>query len=260
MTTVLRARGLSRRYGRSWALKGLDLDLDAGESVALLGANGAGKSTLLTTLATLHRPTEGQLEIFGLHPHKDLPSIRARLGYVAHATLLDDGLTARENLHYYGSLFGVPRVKELCAERLAEVGLALRADDRVSGFSRGMRQRLSLARALLHDPDLLVLDEPFTGLDAAGCRDLSSRLQQEKEKGRAIILATHQLEQVLSWCDRALILHRGRRVEESPASERNAAGWAVHLAEVAEGRDAATRDAASRRGAAQGPRSQGDPA
>ena len=100
-----------------------------------------------------------------------------------------------------------------------------------------MRQRLSLARALLHDPQLLVLDEPFTGLDAPGCRDLASRLAAEKQKGRAIILATHQLERVLSWSDRAILLHRGRKVEESEASKRDANGWAVHLASVAEERE-----------------------
>jgi len=236
MSSVLRARGLARRYGRSWALRGLDLDLEAGEAVALLGANGAGKSTLLTLLATLHRPTEGELRIFDMDPQRNHPHVRSRLGYVAHATLLDDGLTARENLAYFARLFGLSRVDEVVDANLERSGLKGRADDRVAGFSRGMRQRLSLARALLHDPELLVLDEPFTGLDSPGCRDLALRLKAEKEKGRAVILATHQLERVLSWCDRALLLHRGRKVEEAPAATRDAAGWAVHLAEVAEGR------------------------
>lgn len=236
MSFVLQAHGLSRRYGRSWALRKVDLELAAGAAVALLGANGAGKSTLLTLLATLHRPTEGDLTIFDLDPRKRASEIRRRIGYVAHATLLDDALTARENLLYYGSLFGLSRIRDLADEALAQVELDHRAHDRVSGFSRGMRQRLSLARALLHEPDLLILDEPFTGLDAAGCRDLAGRLRAEKHKGRAIILATHQLERVLSWSDRAVILHRGRKVEESPASERDAAGWAVHLSEIAEAR------------------------
>jgi heme ABC exporter ATP-binding subunit CcmA len=236
MAQVLRARGLARRYGRSWALRGVDLELEAGEAVALLGANGAGKSTLLTLLATLHRPTEGSLEIFGHDPHRHHAAVRRRLGYVAHATLLDDGLTARENLVYYARLFDLDRVDAVVEESLDRVGLKARADDRASGFSRGMRQRLSLARALLHDPELLVLDEPFTGLDAPGCRDLALRLRAEKEKGRAVILATHQLERVLSWCDRALLLHRGHKVDEGRADARDPAGWAVHLAEVAEGR------------------------
>jgi heme exporter protein A len=231
---VLEARGLSRRYGRSWALRGVDVELSAGEALALLGANGAGKSTLLSLLATLHRPTEGELRVFGLDPKHSLIPIRSRLAYVAHATLLDDGLTARDNLLYYAALFGLRGADELVERALQDVDLSHRAHDRVNGFSRGMRQRLSLARALLHDPDLLVLDEPFTGLDAAGCRDFARRLQQEKTKGRAIILATHQLERVLGWSDRAIILHRGRRVEESAASSRDAAGWAVHLSEVSE--------------------------
>ncbi len=236
MDTLLSARGLSRRYGRNWALSRVDLEVGAGEVVALLGANGAGKSTLLNLLSTLHRPTEGTLEIFGLDARHHHTRIRARLGYVAHATLLDDGLTARENLRYYAALFGLTKVDRLVDERLEEVGLSRRAHDRVAGFSRGMRQRLSLARALLHDPELLILDEPFTGLDAAGCRDLAARLEEEKSKGRAIVLATHQLERVLSWSDRALLLHRGRKVQESGADRYDAAGWAVHLAEVAEER------------------------
>ena len=237
MGSLLTAKGLSRRYGRNWALLDVDLSLEAGEAVALLGANGAGKSTLLTVLATLHRPQRGELSIFGYSPSSHLAQIRAKLGYVAHATLLDDNLTARENLLYYGQLFGLPKLGQVVDESLDSVGLSRRADDLVGSFSRGMRQRLSLARALLHDPQLLVLDEPFTGLDAPGCRDLASRLAAEKQKGRAIILATHQLERVLSWSDRAILLHRGRKVEESEASQRDANGWAVHLASVAEERE-----------------------
>lgn len=241
---VLEARQLSRRYGRFWALRDVDLELGAGESVALLGANGAGKSTLLTALATLARPTRGVLEIMGTDPRKKTAEVRAQMGYVAHHTLLDDALTARENLHYYGALFGLDDTRQRCEQRLSEVGLGDRADDRVEGFSRGMRQRLSLARALLHDPKLLVLDEPFTGLDAPGCRDLADRLAAERDRGTAIILATHQLERVLAWCDRVVILHRGRKIEESPASNFDATGWAAHLSEIAS--DQIAREAASR--------------
>lgn len=236
MEAVVEASRLSRRYGRFWALRELDLTLKAGEGVALLGANGAGKSTLLTTLATLARPSEGTLRINGLDPHKNAAQVRQELGYVAHHTMLDDALTARENLMYYGALFGVDRVAERAAHRLEEMGLHDRADDRVEGFSRGMRQRLSLARALLHDPKLLVLDEPFTGLDAAGCRDLADRLAAEKARGVALILATHQLDQVLEWCDRVLVLHFGRKVDERPAGRFDAVGWAGYLTEIAAGR------------------------
>jgi len=233
VSSVLEAHQLSRRYGRFWALRDVDLELNSGEAVALLGANGAGKSTLLTTLATLARPTRGILEIMGSDPRKNAAQVRSQMGYVAHHTLLDDALTARENLHYYGALFGLTDIATRCEQRLSEVGLGDRAEDRVEGFSRGMRQRLSLARALLHDPSLLILDEPFTGLDTPGCRDLGGRLAAERDKGTAIILATHQLERVLAWCDRVVILHRGRKIEESPASSYDAPGWAAHLSEIA---------------------------
>ena len=237
MDAVVEARGVSRRYGRFWALRGLDLDLRAGEAVALLGANGAGKSTLLSLLATLGRPSEGTLRIGGHDPHKDAAAVRAELGYVAHHTLLDDALTARENLEYYGALFGLEDLGVRVAQRLSEVGLAERAEDRVEGFSRGMRQRLSLARALLHDPSLLVLDEPFTGLDAPGCRDLAERLQAEKARGAAMVLATHQLDYVLQWADRVVVLHLGRKVEELPAATHDDRGWAAHLTDVAAARE-----------------------
>jgi len=235
---VVEARGVSRRYGRFWALRGLDLDLRAGEAVALLGANGAGKSTLLSTLATLARPSEGTLKIAGVDPRKDPAKVRRDLGYVAHHTLLDDALDARENLRYYGALFGVTDLDARVDQRLAEVGLSDRARDRVEGFSRGMRQRLSLARALLHDPKLMVLDEPFTGLDAPGCRDLADHLRKEKARGAAMVLATHQLDYVLQWADRVVILHLGRKVDELPANTYDDRGWAGHLTDVAAAREA----------------------
>ena len=233
MSAVVSARGLCRRYGRFWALRDLDLDIVPGEALALLGANGAGKSTLLSLLCTLARPSEGKLEIMGLDPQKKAIEVRSHIGYVAHHTLLDDALTARENLRYYGDLFGLDRLEERIETRLTQMGLIERAEDRAEGFSRGMRQRLSLARALLHDPNLLVLDEPFTGLDAPGCRDLANALAAEKARGCALILATHQLAEVLPWCDRVLILNFGRKVEEDRADVRDAIAWGAHLTGIA---------------------------
>jgi heme ABC exporter ATP-binding subunit CcmA len=235
MVPIVEARSLSRRYGRFWALRDLDMELVAGEAVALLGANGAGKSTLLSLLCTLSRPSSGELKLMGLNPQKQAAEVRSNLGYVAHQTLLDDALTARENLRYYAALFGVDRSEERIESRLTQMGLIERAEDEVEGFSRGMRQRLSLARALLHDPKLLVLDEPFTGLDAPGCRDLATALAREKEQGCALILATHQLEQVLPWCDRVMVLHLGRKVDEDSAGVRDGLGWAAHLTQIAAG-------------------------
>jgi heme ABC exporter ATP-binding subunit CcmA len=235
MNPVVSARGLSRRYGRFWALRDLDLEMFPGEAIALLGANGAGKSTLLSLLSTLARPSDGTLEIMGFDPQKKSAAVRAHLGYVAHHTLLDDALTARENLRYYGDLFGLDHLEERIERRLTQMGLIERAEDRAEGFSRGMRQRLSLARALLHDPKLLVLDEPFTGLDAPGCRDLANALAEEKSRGCALILATHQLAEVLPWCDRVLVLNFGRKVEEDRADVRDAIAWGAHLTSIASG-------------------------
>lgn len=237
MTSVVAARQLSRRFGRHWALRSVDLELRAAEAVALLGANGAGKSTLLSILATLLRPSEGEVELFGRAAFEHRDEVRARVGYLPHSTLLDDALSARENLDFYAALFGVDNSGQKVLAQLEAVGLAERSEDRVGGFSRGMRQRLSLARALLHQPDLLFLDEPFTGLDAPGVRDLSARLAEEKRGGRAMVIVTHQLDPVLDWCDRVVVLHRGKLIEDTPAAARDLAGWTLRLSEIAEGHE-----------------------
>jgi heme ABC exporter ATP-binding subunit CcmA len=234
MPAVLAAHGVSRRFGRQWVLREVELSLRSGEAIVLVGANGAGKSTLLSILATLLRPSEGHLELFGQPAFAARDAARARMGYLPHQTLLDDALSAAENLRYYAALYrlrgGGARLNAL----LDEVGLAARRDDLVGTFSRGMRQRLSLARALLHDPELLLLDEPFSGLDALGIRDLAARLRREREGGRAQVVVTHQLEPVLSWCDRIVALSRGRVALDEPAQSADSAGWAMRLAAIAE--------------------------
>jgi heme exporter protein A len=236
VTAVVVARALSRRFGRSWALTDVDLEVAEGEAVALVGANGAGKSTLLSLLATIRRPSRGELRLFEQPAHKAQEKIRARLGFVGHATFLDDALTARENLRFHAALFCVADSARKVDAALAAAGLGGRAHDRVEGYSRGMRQRLSLARALLHDPQLLLLDEPFSGLDPRACVWLAERLRAEKAKGRSLVVATHQFEHVLPWCDRVVVLHMGAVVEVAAARSRDAGGWALRLAAVAEGR------------------------
>lgn len=232
MSDPVHARGLSRRYGRVWALREVDLSIAAGSCVALVGANGAGKSTLLGLLATLSRPDAGELSQFGLDPRKDGAAIRRRLGYVGHATLLDDTLTAAENLRFHAGLFGLDAPAARIDLRLGQMGLRDRADLRVDSFSRGMRQRLTLARALLHEPALLVLDEPFTGLDQAASTELAQILAAEKARGCGIILATHQLGDVLRWVDRVVVLEGGRKVEDAPADTRDAAAWVALAGKV----------------------------
>lgn len=233
---VLDARGIGRRYGRNWVLHDVDLTVRRGESVALVGANGAGKSTLLSILATLRSPSHGAITLFGEDARKHPERVRGRMGYLGHETFLDDALSAEENLAFYADLFGVDDPAVRIGEGLATAGLAHRAADRVGGFSRGMRQRLSLARALLHDPDLLLLDEPFSGLDAPGARDLAHRLAAERAKDRAMLVVSHQFHRVHAWCDRVVVLHRGQMREDTPASARSAEDWVTHLALVAEDR------------------------
>ena len=233
---VLQAQGLGRRYGRSWVLHGVDLTVGKGESMAIVGANGAGKSTLLSILATLRRPSHGSVTLFGEDALRRPQRVRDRLGYLGHETFLDDALSARENLRFYADLFSVPDADPRVDTALQDCGLAHRADDRVAGFSRGMRQRLSLARALLHDPLLLLLDEPFSGLDAPGARDLADRLAAERERGRSMLVVSHQFHRVHAWCDRVFVLHRGQPHEDTPAATRSADEWVAHLALVAEDR------------------------
>lgn len=202
---------VQKRFGRIAALDGIDLDIPSG-ALALLGPNGAGKSTLLRVVATLTRPTHGRIFIRGVDARKEPERVRADIGLISHQTLLYEDLTAGENLRFYGRLYGLGDLKERVRQALAEVGLSGRERDRVRGFSRGMKQRLAVARATLHQPAILLLDEPFAGLDAAACAMLSERLRQLRREGRTVILVTHDLQRCLDLADRFAILNRGRLV------------------------------------------------
>lgn len=209
----LTVAGVSRRYGRRRALAGVSVTLRAGELVGLLGPNGAGKSTLLGLLATLIRPSDGTV-LYGGRPAADLgAALRARLGFLSHELQLYGELTARENLEFFGGLYGLGGPPRRAAAALERAGLADRADDLVQGFSRGMRQRLALERTLLHDPRLVLLDEPFTGLDEAAGRALAERLRALGRDRRIVLLATHDLEAVDGLLDRILLLRAGRLTE-----------------------------------------------
>ncbi len=163
--TAISARGLSRAYAHRRALRDVSFELPRGASLAVLGPNGAGKSTLLRILAGLERRSSGDFTIFGLDPEKQGDELRARMGFLTHKPMLYPDLTPRENLLFFARLYGVPDPRARVAELLDAVELSHRADDAVRGFSRGMVQRLALARALVADPELLLLDEPYTGLD-----------------------------------------------------------------------------------------------
>jgi len=201
---------VARHYGRRKALSQISFTCDAGEIVGLLGPNGAGKSTLLNILATLLAPSLGRVE-YGNMTADAGAAVRAQIGMLGHDLFLYPELTARENLSFFGHLYGLRDVAERVASALDRASLASRADDQVGGFSRGMRQRVALERALLHDPKLILLDEPFTGLDQASTRALVDRLKDRQRAGCLIVLATHDLDVVDGLLTRALFLINGRQ-------------------------------------------------
>jgi heme exporter protein A len=213
-TPLIYAKDVTKRYGYKVALRQVSLDVPAGQFVALFGPNGAGKTTLIKVLSTLLKPTQGRVTVAGLDARKESQQVRAHIGLVSHASLLYEALTAAENLVFAGRLYGVPNPAGRAAELLAEVGLTPVADDPVRTFSRGMKQRLSIARALVHRPSLLFLDEPFTGLDQSATSTLRDLLATLRAEGRTVLMTTHDLEAGLSLADRTLVLNRGRLVHD----------------------------------------------
>lgn len=211
-------RSLERRFGATPVLRGLDLAVARGECIAIFGPNGAGKSTLLRTLAGLLRADKGSVEIFGRALPAD-SALRRRIGYLGHDAFLYRDLDARENLRFYARLFGVRDVSRIDA-LLAQVGLQPAAERRAGTFSRGMLQRLGLARALLHEPDLLLLDEPLTGLDPEGAEVLARILAQLQARGVTVLMATHDIARALESATRAVIVSRGRISWDSGVASR----------------------------------------
>ncbi len=216
---MVTARGLVHAYGERRAVDGVDLDLAPGERVALAGANGAGKSTLLRMLATLVRPKAGTLTVLGHAIPDAARAARTGIGYLAHDPLVYLDLTARQNLELYGDLYGVADRDARITDLLDDVGLAVRAEDTVRTFSRGMAQRLALARMLLHRPRLLLLDEPHASLDAAGADRLDRELDAARDDGRAAVIVTHDVERVARVADRLVVLRAGRVVLDTPMGD-----------------------------------------
>ena len=218
MGTVVLAEGVERAYGAHRVLAGVDLALEVGELVVLLGPNGAGKTTLLRVLATLLAPTAGRLELFGQDAGTRAADVRRRIGYVGHESSCYPDLSGTENLTFHGELFGLSDPAARAAELLAWAGLGEAGRRPVRTYSRGMQQRLSLARALLHRPGLLLLDEPFSGLDQQGVDGLVDRLRELRTGGCTILLSTHDLERVVPIADRTAILDRGRIAWSDPSA------------------------------------------
>ena len=207
---MLEASALTRRFGARVAVDRLDLTVAAGEALAIFGPNGAGKSTLCRLLTSTLKPTSGTLRVAGKDPRRHELPVKRMFGVVSHHTFLYDALSARDNLLFFARLFGVPEPAARVAALLGTVGLADRADDPVRGFSRGMQQRLALARALLHEPEILLLDEPFTGLDPQATRWLQSTLADLHGRGTTVLLVTHDPARGLELSDRWILLSRGR--------------------------------------------------
>lgn len=211
---MIRIQGLVKRYGLNVALRGVDLQVAEGEVVTLVGPNGAGKSTLMRIVATLLTPTGGEVSVGGWEFPQDADKVRRHIGLVSHQSLLYHDLSAADNLTFFARLYQLDNESERVNEALKRVGLFARQRDPVGSFSRGMVQRLTIARATLHEPDVLLMDEPYTGLDQDASFLLDSLLKQEAEKGRTILMITHDLVHGLQMSDRIAILKNGRIVAD----------------------------------------------
>lgn len=218
---VIAAESLVKRYGEFVAVDGLDFEVAPGESFGLLGPNGAGKSTTMRMVGAVSSRTAGSLQILGLDPDRHGPEIRSQLGVVPQSDTLDTELRVRENLLVYGRYFGLPRrvVAERADELLAFAQLEGRGDAKVDDLSGGMKRRLTIARGLINDPRILLLDEPTTGLDPQARHILWDRLFRLKEEGKTLVLTTHYMDEAEQLCDRLVVVDQGRIMAEGSPAE-----------------------------------------
>jgi len=218
---LVQARGLRKRFGDFEAVRGIDVDVRPGEAFGFLGPNGAGKSSTMRMIACVSPRTDGDLQVLGMDPDVHGPRIRARLGVVPQQDNLDTELSVRDNLHVYGRYFGLSRaaVRAKAVELLDFAQLADRAGDTVEPLSGGMKRRLTIARSLVNDPELLLLDEPTTGLDPQARHLLWDRLFRLKQQGVTLIITTHYMDEAEQLCDRLVVMDRGViAAEGSPAA------------------------------------------
>ena len=218
-TFALESEDIRKTFGHFTALGGITLNVPRGEFLTLFGRNGAGKTTFLKVAATLVRPTHGKLRIDGIDIREEPENARRRIGFLSHNTYLYRDLNATENLRFFGRLYGMEDSEQRIQELLDRVGLRRRAADPIRAFSRGLHQRLGLARVMLHDPSLILLDEPYTGLDANAVAILDQMLDEAVRGGKTVILTTHDLEQGLRAATRAVIIDRGKVVYTSDGKD-----------------------------------------
>jgi lipooligosaccharide transport system ATP-binding protein len=213
---LIEARGLVKRFGGFTAVDGIDVEVRAGEAFGFLGPNGAGKSSTMRMIGCISPPSGGRLRLLGMDPVRDGPAIRARLGVCPQLDNLDPELTVRENLTTYARYFGIPRrvARERAAELLDFVQLAERAESKVEPLSGGMKRRLTIARALVNEPEIVLLDEPTTGLDPQARHLVWERLFRLKQQGVTLVLTTHYMDEAEQLCDRLVVMDGGRIVAE----------------------------------------------
>ena len=220
--TIISSENLTRRFGDKNAVSNLNLEVHSGEVFGFLGHNGAGKTTTVRLLNGVLEAHGGKIRVLGLDPITDGPALRARTGVLTESASLDDRLTARDNLHIYADLFGVPRdkVASRASELLEFFELSEQADAKVATYSTGMRQRLALARTLLHEPEVLFLDEPTSGLDPVAAHQVHNLIENlSREKGRTVFLCTHNLVEAQRLCDRVAVMEHGRLVAQGTPAE-----------------------------------------
>jgi heme exporter protein A len=216
---MIEVRKLIKRFGLKPVLRGLNFHADPGEFIAILGPNGAGKTTFLRILSSLSRPTLGDVRVAGYRLPDQAAAVRRRLGVVSHQPLLYGDLTAEENLRFYARLYGIEHEDGRVGEVLELVGLAPRRRDLVRTFSRGMQQRLAIGRAVLHDPDVILFDEPHTGLDQDACNMLDGVLRRVAAQGRTIVMTSHDLARIADLASRFDVLSRGAIIASGGRAE-----------------------------------------
>lgn len=212
-------QAVTKSFGTFDALKGVDLHMEKGEFLTLFGPNGAGKTTLIRLLSTLAKPTSGTLKVSGFDTQKESGKVRESVGVISHDPYLYENLSAFENIKFFGEMYGVSDVDSRAKELIELLGLGTRMDDLVRTFSRGMKQRLSVARSIVHDPSVLLLDEPYTGLDQKGAKIFGDTLGWLKSHGRTILMTTHNIDEALTLSDRVGIITSGKVVYEGSASD-----------------------------------------
>lgn len=217
---MIEIKKLTKQADNKLILRGIDLSVKKGETVAILGPNGAGKSTLLKVLATLIKPSSGFVKINGMDLKKDHIAIKKMFGYLPHSSLLYEQYSPLENLVFFGNLYGVKDAEKRAIELVKEVGLSFFLNEPVKNFSRGMIQRIAIARAIVHDPPLLFLDEPHTGLDQGAISILNNVILSMKEKGTTTLMVTHDFKQAAEICDRIIIVKNGKIVDDFYLEEK----------------------------------------